>query len=173
MLATGCGRSASNQPIAPDLAALGPCAVALAPVAGADKLSGKIAAAQQRARTTADPIPILEQLGWLYVAKARSSFDPGYYKLAEQCALCIETKRPNDETALLLRGHVLHSLHRFKEAEAIARQLVVRREFAADSGLLGDVLMEQGRLDEATAAYQKMMDLRPDLHAYARAAHMR
>jgi len=70
------------------LAALGPCAVALAPVAGADKLSGKIAAAQQRARTTADPIPILEQ----------------------------------------------------------------------------------GRLDEATAAYQTMMDLRPDLHAYARAA---
>ena len=172
ILAAGCGRVASVPPAVP-VAAADPCAVALAPVTGADKLSGKIAAIQQKARAASDPIPALEQLGWLFVAKARSSFDPGYYKLAEQCALCIESKRPNDETALLLRGHVLDSLHRFKQAEVIARQLVASRELAADYGLLGDVLMEQGRLDEATAAYQKMMDLRPDLHAYARAAHMR
>jgi tetratricopeptide (TPR) repeat protein len=42
-----------------------------------------------------------------------------------------------------------------------------------DLGLLGDALMEQGRLEEAAPAYQKMLDLKPDLQGYARAAHMR
>jgi tetratricopeptide (TPR) repeat protein len=38
---------------------------------------------------------------------------------------------------------------------------------------LGDALMEQGKLSDAVEAYQRMMNLKPDLHAYARAAHMR
>jgi len=33
--------------------------------------------------------------------------------------------------------------------------------------------MEQGRLKEAVGAYQKMIDLRPDLQSYTRVAHMR
>jgi tetratricopeptide (TPR) repeat protein len=33
--------------------------------------------------------------------------------------------------------------------------------------------MEQGKLDEAVAAYQQMMNLKPNLQAYARAAHVR
>jgi tetratricopeptide (TPR) repeat protein len=39
--------------------------------------------------------------------------------------------------------------------------------------LLGDLLMEQGKLNPAIDAYQKMMNLRPDPEAYTRAAHMR
>ena len=64
-------------------------------------------------------------------------------------------------------------MHRFKEAEPLARALVAQRGAPFDYGLLGDVLMEIGRLDEAIGAYQKMMELKPDLHAYARAAHVR
>jgi Flp pilus assembly protein TadD len=115
----------------------------------------------------------LERLGWLFVAKARQSFDPGFYKLAEQCALCLETRQSQSPEALLLRGHALHSLHRFQEAEELAWDLVARRGLAFDHGLLGDVLMEQGKLDQAVTAYQTMLDLKPDLHAYARAAHVR
>jgi tetratricopeptide (TPR) repeat protein len=74
---------------------------------------------------------------------------------------------------MLLRGHVLHSLHRFKDSEALARELVAKRGLAFDYGLLGDVLMEQGKLDGAVAAYQKMMDQKPTPQAYGRAAHMR
>ena len=33
--------------------------------------------------------------------------------------------------------------------------------------------MEQGALDDAVAAYQRMMDEKPDAHAYGRAAHVR
>jgi tetratricopeptide (TPR) repeat protein len=50
---------------------------------------------------------------------------------------------------------------------------VAQRESPFDSGLLGDALMEQGRLDEAATAYQKMLDLRPGLESYSRAAHLR
>jgi tetratricopeptide (TPR) repeat protein len=55
----------------------------------------------------------------------------------------------------------------------LARELVAKRGRAFDYGLLGDVLMEQGRLEEAVTAYQQMADLKPDLQAYTRAAHMR
>ena len=72
-----------------------------------------------------------------------------------------------------MRGHVLHQLHRFREAEQIARTLVARRTVVLDYGLLGDALMEQGRLADAAAAYQKMLDLKPFYQSYTRAAHVR
>ena len=74
---------------------------------------------------------------------------------------------------MLLRAHVLQNLHRFKESETLARRLVQQRGLSFDYGLLGDALMEQGKLNDAVEAYQRMMNLKPDLRAYARAAHMR
>jgi tetratricopeptide (TPR) repeat protein len=114
-----------------------------------------------------------EHLGYRFVARARISNDPGDYAVAEQAAACLESLQPNEPAALLLRGHVLHQMHRFREAEAIARRLVTVREFALDFGLLGDVLMEQGRVAEAAEAYQKMIDLKPFYQSYTRAAHLR
>ena len=115
----------------------------------------------------------MKRLGWAFVKKARLSNDPGYYKLAEQCSLCVQSENTNDPDAILLAGHVLHSLHKFKEAESTARRLVTLRNEASDYGLLGDALMEQGRLDEAVAWYQRMINLKPDLQGYVRIAHMR
>ena len=100
-------------------------------------------------------------------------FRPGFYKLAEQCARCIEKRNPQSQEAMLLRAHVLQNLHRFKESETLARRLVQQRGLSFDYGLLGDALMEQGKLSDAVEAYQRMMNLKPDLRAYARAAHMR
>ena len=74
---------------------------------------------------------------------------------------------------MLLRAHVLQNLHRFKESETLARRLVQQRGLSFDYGLLGDALMEQGKLGDAVGAYQQMMNLKPGLRAYARAAHMR
>jgi tetratricopeptide (TPR) repeat protein len=115
----------------------------------------------------------MKRLGWAFIAKARLSYDPGYYKLGEQCALCIRSKNDDDPDALLLQGHILQSLHKFKDAEPIARKLVMIRNEAFDYGLLGDILMEQGLLREAVTAYQKMIDLKPDLQSYTRVAHIR
>ena len=177
-LQAGCdNRTQTNPPPASTIATpspkLDPWKIVLSPHVGDSALDQKIIEAQRVVRTAADPAIALEQLGWLFVAKARASFDNGFYKLAEQCAACMESREPGNASALLLRGHVLHNLHRFKEAEPIARTLVAQRGAPMDFGLLADVTMEQGRLDEAVAACQQMMDLRPDSRAYARAAHLR
>lgn len=145
----------------------------LVPHSGDTPLDRQIIKAQQAVTAGRSPAVSLERLGWLFVAKARASFDPGFYKLAEQCALCLEGQTPGDASGMLLRGHVLQNLHRFKDAEPIARQLVATRGAPFDYGLLGDVLTDLGQVDDAIAAYQSMMDLRPDSQAYARAAHVR
>ena len=150
-----------------------PLALVLAPHTDTGRLDSEIRRSQEQVRAGTNLNPALERLGWLFVAKARESFDPGYYKLAEACATALEARTAGCPEALLLRGHVLQNLHRFKEAEPLARELVARRGLSFDRALLGDALMEQGQLAEAVAAYQSMIDLRPDLYSYSRGAHVR
>jgi len=145
----------------------------LTPQTGESRTDGEISQLQRRIREGRNVELWLDRLGWAFVAKARESFDPGFYKLAEQCARCIEKQNPQSQEAMLLRAHVLQNLHRFKESETLARRLVQQRGLSFDYGLLGDALMEQGKLGDAVEVYQRMMNLKPDLRAYARAAHMR
>jgi tetratricopeptide (TPR) repeat protein len=169
-LTQACSRSGQIAPHADSKPLTLACRVAVAAAAGNDTEISKL---QQALRDKGAPSRAAEQLGYRFIAKARLSNDAGFYTIAEQAALCMESIEPGDPAALLLRGHVLHQLHRFAEAEIIARRLVTLREFVLDYGLLGDVLMEQGRLTEAADAYQKMIDIKPFYQSYTRAAHMR
>jgi len=164
--------SSENRRIssAPSIAS---CAIALTPHKGDEAIDREIRQLQDEARSNSERSSTMTRLGWAFITKARLSYDPGYYKLGEQCALFLRSKNEDDPDALLLQGHILQSLHRFKDAEAIARKLLTIRNETFDCALLGDVLMEQGRLNEAIEAYQKMIDLRPDLQSYTRVAHMR
>jgi tetratricopeptide (TPR) repeat protein len=148
-----------------------PCRFVLASFSGAEPIDTEIA--RQQAIIRNGSTSGLERLGWTFVKKARVTFDASYYNLAEQCAACMEASGAKGPDALLLRAHALQSLHRFNEAEAVARELVRTRERPFDYGVLGDVLVDQGKVREGAAAYQKMIDLRPDLQSYARAAHVR
>jgi tetratricopeptide (TPR) repeat protein len=150
-----------------------PCSIALVPHAGEERIDREIRHRQERARAAADAPAQLERLGWAFVAKARAAQDPGFYKLAEACAHCIDARRPGAPEAMLLRGHALQNLHRFKEAEALGRELAARRGLWFDHGLLGDALLEQGKLAGAAQAYQAMMDQRPGPQSYCRAAQLR
>lgn len=115
----------------------------------------------------------LEQLGWAYVAKARETRDSGYYTLAEQTALCMTFQQPDRVDTLLLHGHVMHNLHRFDEAEKLARRLVEARGLWMDYALLGDVLTERGALAGALDAYQHIVSQRPGPQAYIRISQLR
>ena len=147
--------------------------IALFPHPGSEPLDLQIRVLQERIEESPDSDLLFERLGGLFIAKARLSNDPGFYKVAEQSALALEAVQPGNADALLLRGHSLAAMHQFREAETLARRLIVHREYALDHALLGDALMEQGRLEEAVAAYQRMVDLKPGLQSYTRIAHLR
>ena len=153
------------------LAEFAACRFALASINGNEPIDNDIA--RQQALVRNGSTSGLERLGWTFVKKARNTFDASYYNLAEQCAECMEATGARSPDTLLLSAHALQSLHRFNEAEAVARELVSTRERPFDYGVLGDVLIDQGKVREGAAAYQKMIDLRPDLQSYARAAYVR
>ena len=157
-------------PVPASSRAADPCNLVLLPQRGDPGVIGQF---QERVKVAEDPVPHLERLGWAFVARACATHDPGFYKLAEQCALCIEARQPGSAAALLLRVHVLSSLHRFREAENLARRLVTARGMWFDHAALGDALMEQGQLEGAVEAYQHMLNLKPGPQAYSRAAHVR
>ena len=166
-LRAGAENTSLNNPLTESAA----CRFVLAPFNGNEAIDNEIARQQALVRNSS--ASGLERLGWTFVKKARLTFDASYYNLAEQCATCMEANGAQRPDALLLRAHALQSLHRFNEAEAVARELVSTRERPFDYGVLGDVLIDQGKVREGAAAYQKMIDLRPDLQSYVRAAHVR
>jgi tetratricopeptide (TPR) repeat protein len=139
---------------------------------GDDAQAREIARIQASLRAAGSP-RLLERLAWLFIERGRAQEDPGFTKLAEHAARALEQRVPGDAGARLVLGHALVSLHRFAEAEIVARELVAERGAPFDHGLLGDAQLEQGRIAEAAASYQAMMDLRPDAHAYSRAAYLR
>jgi tetratricopeptide (TPR) repeat protein len=149
------------------------CRLVLSPLAADSALDQEIARQQTLVLNDSSPEIQLERLGWIFVKKARLSFDAGFYKLAEQCAACLEARGSRGAETLLLRAHALQSLHHFAEAETAARELIGMRQRPFDYGVLGDILIDEGKVREGAAAYQKMVDLRPDLQSYARAAHVR
>lgn len=148
-------------------------AIILAPQSGNEPEDTAIRQWQTRARATDAKPEAYERLGWAYVAKARRTLDTGYYKLAETTADVRDAKFGADAESRLLRGHVFHNLHRFADAEKIARELVAGRGLASDYALLCDALMEQGKLAEAVEACQKLVNIRPGVEAYSRIAHLR
>lgn len=107
------------------------------------------------------------------IEEARLTGDPGFYTLAEQAIDCQLERTPDDPAALRLRVHVLVQFHQFAEAEDLAHTLVRKTSFWQDQMLLGDALMEQGKLTESAVAYQQAMDQRPCLQLYDRAGWLR
>ena len=119
----------------------------LTPQTGDSRTDKEISRLQQQIREGRNVELWLDRLGWAFVAKARESFDPGFYKLAEQCARCIEKRNPQSQEAMLLRAHVLQNLHRFKESETLARRLVQQRGLSFDYGLLGRCVDGAGKTE--------------------------
>lgn len=128
---------------------------------------------QGRLREAPGSVEAWTALGEAWVRKAREASDPGLYHGAEDCAAAALALDPAAPRALALRGVVLLEAHRFEEARALGAALTARAPgFAPGHGLLSDALLELGRFEEAAAAAQRMMDLKPGLPSYVRAAHL-
>jgi tetratricopeptide (TPR) repeat protein len=80
---------------------------------------------------------------------------------------------PEDIESLRVAAWVRMGRHEFTEAHRLARRYAAGQpEDPWNLGVLGDASLELGRLPEAEAAYQRMLDLLPGPASYSRAAHL-
>ena len=80
---------------------------------------------------------------------------------------------PNYANALVGVAWVLSGRHEFEQSSEWANKALKVEPNRADAyGLLGDAATEMGDYDSAFEHYQKMLDLKPDIASYSRAAHL-
>lgn len=112
-------------------------------------------------------------LGSAYVELARVSADPTYYGKAQDALNRSLALRPEGNgPAMLGMGSLANARHDF----AAARDWALRAEVVAPGsaevqGVLADALTQLGDDSAATAAVQRMLDLRPGVAAFSRASY--
>jgi tetratricopeptide (TPR) repeat protein len=165
LLATGAvlGRTGGATPV--------PAAAAAA--APADHLATAIARAQERLRRLPGDHETWAALGLAYVERARVTADPGLYPKAEGALRRSLRVRPGENPAALVGlGALANARHDFAAARTFATGALRADPYSADAyGVLADAQTQLGDARAATAAVQRMLDLRPGLAAYARASY--
>ena len=114
------------------------------------------------------------ELAAAYLQKARESGDPSFYSRADGVLRRALARGPADPAELVEAAALAAGRHDFREAERLARRA---RALAPDSlgafPILVDALVELGRYGEAERTLQRMVDLKPNLPAYARVSYFR
>ncbi|HSH55382.1 MAG TPA: tetratricopeptide repeat protein, partial [Candidatus Limnocylindrales bacterium] len=116
----------------------------------------------------------LVKLANAYLQKVRETADTSYYAKAEKslnAAAQVNSKNPEISAT---RAAVAYGRHDFKKGLELSQQAVtLNPNRAAYHGLVGDGHLELGNYPETIAAYQAMINIRPDLGAFNRIAHVR
>jgi tetratricopeptide (TPR) repeat protein len=128
-------------------------------------------ALQDRLRGLPTDAPAWAQLGATYTELARTTADPGYYDKAKRALEESLRLRPEGNgEAMLGQGALANARHDFAAAKDWAlRAQAVRPDSAEVQGVLVDALTQLG--EDATAALQRMLDLRPGVAAFTRASY--
>jgi tetratricopeptide (TPR) repeat protein len=148
-----------------------PAAAAAQPAT--DPLVTRIERAQQHLRDVPGDWTGWAALGAAYLERARVTADPALYPQAEQAARrSLTLRRADNGDALVVLGALANARHDFTAARDQAEQaLRVAPDDADAYGVLADARTQLGDAPGATAAVQRMLDLRPGLAAYARASY--
>jgi len=106
--------------------------------------------------------------------QTRVTGNPGLAVRAEQLLKRALTDDPANYEASRMLGALYLSQHRFREATKVGeKNRTVRPYDPVNYGVIGDGHLELGEYDEAFAAFDRMMALRPSSAAYARVAYAR
>jgi tetratricopeptide (TPR) repeat protein len=130
---------------------------------------------QQRLRQVPGDWNAANGLGLAYVQQARVTADPSYYPKAEAVLGSSLRTHPKDNAGAYVglaalaaaRHDFVGALRDGKRAERIDPYE------GAVYGVIGDALLELGRYDAATTAFQTMVDTAPGLSSYARVSYVR
>ena len=116
----------------------------------------------------------LGSLGLAYQLRWRETGDPTFLPLSERALRRALAARPDDPAVTLGLGNLALIRHDFRAALELGRRA---RRLAPDAsrpyGVVGDALLELGRYDEAFAAFDRMVAVKPTLASYARIAYAR
>lgn len=113
------------------------------------------------------------ELGMAYVTQSRVTADPTYYPKAEGAFASSLRLRPvGNAEALTGQASLASARHDFAEALALANKALALNDFSATAyAVKTDALTELGRYDEARAAAQRMLDLRPGVDSFSRGSY--
>ena len=151
-----------------------PAAPAAAPRAGAT-IDETIAALQAHLAAVPKDYPGWASLGLAYVQQAKITINSDFYPKAEG-ALAQSLAIDDTDNFLAYAGlsALASARHDFATAEVQARKgLAVNPYSPVLYGALGDALVQLGRYDEADAAIDKMVGIRPDTPSLARQSYLR
>jgi tetratricopeptide (TPR) repeat protein len=145
-----------------------------APPTSADGLRQRIAEMESRLDAhPGDPAASL-LLADVLLRQARAATDGRAANRAGEVLVTLLEENPGQYDALRLLGAVHLSRHRFRDALEIGRQARdLRPDDAWNYGVIGDALIELGEYDEAFAAFDTMVSMRPSADAYARVSYAR
>ena len=130
--------------------------------------------AQRKLAAKAGDPTAMAGLATAYLVRARETADPSYYGKADALVQSALTTDPDDPEAVLTAGTMALTKHEFAAALAFGQQAVELTPYRpAAYGVLTDALVEIGRYDEAVAAAQSMVDLRPDQTSFSRISYLR
>jgi tetratricopeptide (TPR) repeat protein len=150
-----------------------PAGVAGGSAGGASTLDSWIRAAQVKlAGQERDPRTWAD-LGTAYVEKARITANPSYYTKAEGALRKSLAQQPDGNGAALTgMGALANARHDFAAARSFGEQArAVLPETAAVYGVLTDAYTQLGDTEAATTALQRMLDLKPGVSSFTRAAY--
>ena len=138
-----------------------------------DRLAATTAQAQERLRRVPGDAGTWAALGSAYVEQARVSGNPTYYTQA-QGALDRSTQlQPTgNATAAVGLGALANARHDFAAARSHAEQALALNPSSMEAnGVLADATTQLGDTATATAAVQRMLELRPGVAAFTRASY--
>ena len=151
-----------------------PTAAALLTGAGAADTAGTVASLERRVEANPDDQRSLALLGLAYAQRLRETGDAGFLALASRALTRAHDLAPRDPVALTGLASLAAARHQFGLAERLARRAVALEPGSAGPfGILGDALVETGRLRAGFDAFDRMSDLKPSLASYARVAYAR
>ncbi len=138
-----------------------------------DRLEQTITRAQERLRTVPGDWQTWAALGVAYLERSRITTDPTYYPKAEAAvARSLEVNPDGNTAALVAQGALANARHDFAAGRRIARAAIASNGYHAEAyAVLADAETQLGNRAAATAAVQRLLDLRPGLSAYARASY--
>ena len=141
---------------------------------GREDLSKRIVDLRARVAAKPDDVGAAVMLADALVRQTRVTGNSGLAIEAEAALKRALTEDPANYDANRQLGSLLLSQHRFREAIAVGEKNRDARPYdPINYGIIGDGHLELGDYEQAFAAFDKMMTLRPSAASYARVAYAR